>query len=116
MGSWLILAQTSETVNQGIGWAERLIQGGPALIFAFFCGILGAVVYYQNKKIRDLEMQYRSTLEGQITTATENTEKLITAITKNASVMESNERALRDNHETMTRMNARLDQLDRQGA
>lgn len=112
----IYIAQTAETAEKALTWVERVVQGGPSIILGMLVLSFGAVIYFQNKKIRDLEREYRKTLESQISTAIENTEKLISTITLNTSVIESNGKTLRGNHDTMTRINARLDQDERRGA
>ena len=111
--NFLPLAQDA---NKAIGWVEQLIQGGPALIFGFFCVVLGAVIYYQNKKICELEKDYRETLTKQIKAATDNTERLIAVMTTTNNVVTACEKALRDNHDAMTRANAKMDAIERQGS
>lgn len=107
-----LLAQT-EAADKAIGLAERLVQGGPAIILGFFCLILGWVVYYQNKQYRELEQLFRETLVGQVATATENAEKLTQAITSTNIVVAGCDKTMASTQDVMNRMNARIDATER---
>ena len=109
----LPLSQTAEVVEKGVTLMERLIQAGPALIFATFCLILGYVVRHLYRENKDLESSYRTSLEGQIGGAMTSTKLLTETLTTTNATNATVASMLAQVHETMTRTNAKLDQMER---
>lgn len=59
--STLYLAQSAD---EGIGILNKLIAGGPALIFAALCVLLGYFAYNQLKANNELEKSFREKIEA----------------------------------------------------
>lgn len=107
-----LLAQGS-TAENSVGVLQTIIQGGVPLILAVFCAIEGWVIYQLYKKVGTLEEDYRSSLQGQISSSSEATKELTTALTKATASNERVEGNMKRCHDTMTRLNAELDKRER---
>ena len=112
---FLPLAQGTETAKATVGILQTVLSGGPLLILAVLVVVEAVVIWKLSGRLAGLEAEFRassiSLLQEQIRQNTPLTE----ALTKTNDVLGRVEHAMRENQDTMTRLNASLDAKERLG-